>query len=112
MCCICRYTSVEIMSKLKKSILKFGYRINFKYEGMLAYSFSRICEVTQFILPSVSNLKLPIDFDKRCNYLYDDLVCNHNTKEYTSNLKVYCRKIVPFVYFYKDRNFFLQLHST
>ena len=33
-CCICRYTSVEIMPEFKKTILNFGYGINFKYEGM------------------------------------------------------------------------------
>ena len=33
-CCFCRYTSVEIMPDLQKNILNFGYRINFKYEGM------------------------------------------------------------------------------
>ena len=37
MCCICRYTSVEIMPELQKNILNYG--INFKYEGMLAHSF-------------------------------------------------------------------------
>ena len=40
-CCICRYTSVEIMSELKENILNFGYRINFKYKGMLAHSFDQ-----------------------------------------------------------------------
>ena len=45
----------------------------------------------------------PIDFDEECKYLGDDLVCDHNTIEYMSNLKVYCRKIVPFVHFYKEQ---------
>ena len=41
--CICRYTSVEIRLELKKNILNFGYGINFKYEGMVAYSFNDLC---------------------------------------------------------------------
>ena len=40
-CYICKYTSVDIMPELKRNILNFGYRINFKYEGMLAHSFDR-----------------------------------------------------------------------
>ena len=29
--------------------------------------------------------------------------CYHNAKEYISNLRVYCRKIVPFVHYYKEQ---------
>ena len=58
----------------------------------------------KFILPSVNDLKFsPNDFDERCNYLNDDLVHNHNTKEYISNIKVYCRKIVTFIHIYKEQ---------
>ena len=45
------------MPELKRNILNFGYRINFKYEGMLAYSFDRFYVVTKFILTSIDNLK-------------------------------------------------------
>ena len=55
-CCICRYASVEIKSGLKKNILKFGYGINYKYEGMLAHSFNRFYVVTKFILPTFRDL--------------------------------------------------------
>ena len=53
--CICRYTSVEIKPKLKKNILNFGFGINFKYEGMLVYSFDRCYVVTTFLLPTMSD---------------------------------------------------------
>ena len=56
-CCIWKYTSVDIMPELKRNILNFGYRINFKYEGMLSHSFDRFYVVTNFILPTVNNLK-------------------------------------------------------
>ena len=92
------------MPELKKNILKFGYAINFKYEGMLANSFDRLYVVTKFILPTVNGLKfLPTDFNERCNYLDDYLVCNHKYMECMSNLKVYCRKIVPSRQFYKEQ---------
>ena len=37
--CIYRHMSIKIKPELKKNILKFGYGINFKYEGMLAHLF-------------------------------------------------------------------------
>ena len=56
-CCIYRYTSFEIKPELKENILKFGYGINYKYEGMLAHSFDRFYVVTRFVLPTVKDLK-------------------------------------------------------
>ena len=63
-CCICKYTSVDIMPEYKRNILNFGYGINFKYEGMLSHSFDRLYVVTKFILPTIDDLKFsPVDFD-------------------------------------------------
>ena len=74
-CCICRYTSVEIMPELEENILIFGYRSNFTYEGMLAHSFDRFYVVTKFILPSVNDVKFSsIGFDEKYNYLNDNIV--------------------------------------
>ena len=47
-CCICKYTLVDIMPQLKRNILNFGYRINFKYWGMLSHSFDKVYIVTKF----------------------------------------------------------------
>ena len=58
MCCIFRYISVEIMPELKKHYLKYGYRINSKYERMLAHSFDRFYVATKFISPSVNDLNI------------------------------------------------------
>ena len=33
--------ATNIMPEHKKNVLNFGYRVNFKYEGMLAHSFDR-----------------------------------------------------------------------
>ena len=54
-CYIYRYTSTEIKPELKNNILKFVYGINYKYEGMLAYSFDRFYVVTKFILLTASD---------------------------------------------------------
>ena len=41
--CLCsRDSLVEIKLELQKNILKFGYGINYKYEGILANSFDNI----------------------------------------------------------------------
>ena len=44
-------TSVKIKAKLQRNILKFGYGINYKYEGMLAHSFDRFYVVIKFVTP-------------------------------------------------------------
>ena len=72
-CCICEYTSVDIMPELKRNMLNFGYRINFKYEGMLSHSFDGFYVVTKLILPTMEDLKFfPIKFSSSCNYLNVD----------------------------------------
>ena len=40
---------IKISLELQKNILKFGYGINYKYEGMLAHSFDRFYIVTKFM---------------------------------------------------------------
>ena len=44
---------IKFNPELQRNILKFGYGINYKYEGMLAHSFDRFYIVTKFMLPSV-----------------------------------------------------------
>ena len=63
---------MEIKLELQQNILKFGYGINYKYEGMLAHSFDRFYVVTKFILPTLDGLKLsPIKYDKEYVHIYD-----------------------------------------
>ena len=66
----CRYSSIRIKLELQKNILKFGYGMIYKYEGMLAHSFDRFYVVTKFILPTLDDLRiLPIKYDKECKYI-------------------------------------------
>ena len=52
--------------------MKFGYGINYKYNGMLAHLFVRLYVVTKFIIPMLDDLKLsPIKYDKECNHLHN-----------------------------------------
>ena len=48
---------IKFSLELQKNILKFGYGINYKYEGMLAHSFDRFYIVTKFMLPSMGDIK-------------------------------------------------------
>ena len=57
--------------------------------------------VTKFILPSLNNLRfLLISFNETCDYLAEENGHNHKSIEYISDLRIYCKKIVPFVYYY------------
>ena len=74
-CCIYRYTSIKIKPELKKNIVKFGYGINYKYEGILELSFDRIYVVTKFILPTRKYSKFStLNFNKDCEYLREHIV--------------------------------------
>ena len=65
--CVCGCSAVDIMPEMKRNIL--NYEVNFKYEGMLSYSFDRSYVVTKFELPKVEDLKLTtIQFDSKCRY--------------------------------------------
>ena len=50
--------ATNIMPELKKNVLNFRYRANFKYKGMLAHSFDRFYVVTKFEMPKIEDLKL------------------------------------------------------
>ena len=98
-CCIYRYIPIEIKPKLKKSILKFGYGINYKYETMLAHSIDRFYVVTRFILPTADDLKFSVlNFNKDCTYLRDrSKNQTAEAKQHIGSLTTYCRKIGPYV---------------
>ena len=56
--------SVKSNPELQKNILKFGYGINYKYEGKLTHLFDRFYIVTKFMFPSVKDIKFSIlNFD-------------------------------------------------
>ena len=100
--CIYRYTSIEIKPELKRNILNFGYGINCNYEGMLVHSFDRFYVVTKFILPSIGDLDFSkLNYDNTCAYLDDRNIHDADTKKYLLDLLVFCKKIEPYVTYYK-----------
>ena len=63
--CFVSFTSVKVRVKLQKNVLKFGYGINYKYEGMLAHLFDRFYVVTKLIMPTMNDFKMcPIKYEK------------------------------------------------
>ena len=48
---------IKIKPELQRDILKLGYGINYKFEGMLAHLFDRFYKVTKFILPTIEDIK-------------------------------------------------------
>ena len=105
LCILCQFyqdTSTKIKPELKKNILNFGYGINYNYEGMLVHSFDIFYVVTQFILPSIGHLKFSnLNYDNTCAYLVNKNAQNTATRKYMLDLKMFCKKIEPFVVYYK-----------
>ena len=55
---VCDIFTVSIMPELKHNVLRFGYGVNFRYEGMLAHLFDRFYAVTRIEIPKVWDLNL------------------------------------------------------
>ena len=92
---------VKFDSELQKNILKFGYGINFKYEGMLMHSFDRFYIITKFILRSIGDIKfLQLTFDDSCSYMNKEYMPNMDSSKYLKELKSYCNKLKPFISYY------------
>ena len=101
-CYFYQSTSTKIKLELKKNILNFGYGINYKYEDMLAHSFDRFYMVTKFMLPSIGDLKFSkLNYDNTCTYLDSKSTHITDTRKYMLDLITFCKKIEPFVIYYK-----------
>ena len=103
--CIYRYTSIKIKLGLKRNILKFGYGINYKYEGMLAHSFNRFYVITKFTLPTTSDINFSkFGFKDNCEYFKKRGKAHiHRIEKCILDLTDYCRKIKPYAYFTNDK---------
>ena len=69
---------------------------------MLAYSFDRFYVVTKFILPSIGYLNFSkLNYDNTCAYLDNKNIRNTDSKKHMLDLVTFCKKIEPFVLYYK-----------
>ena len=71
---------------------------------MLSHSFDRFYVVMKFVLTTNEVLKCsPIGFDSNCSYLNVDINRSKFPTQYLPNIRNFCKKIVPFIYFYKEQ---------
>ena len=92
---------IKFNPELQKNILKFGYGINYNYEGMFMHSFYRFYIITKFILPSIGDIQFsPLIFDGSCSYMNKEYTPNMDSSKYLQELKTYCNKLKPFVSYY------------
>ena len=95
--CTYKNQAVDTKPEIKSNVLNFGYRGNFKYEGMLYHSFDRFYVVTKFEIPKIEDLKLvTFKFDLTCKHL-------NNCKSYIHWYLKHCQKIAPYVRFYQKQ---------
>ena len=102
---LCMYgtSAISIMPELKHNILRFGYGVNFRYEGMLSHSFDRFYVVMKIETPKLSDLNLTLfQFDYNCSHVV-------NTEKGTrfkilSTIKemfdVFYKNIIPYMCLY------------
>ena len=82
--------------------MNFGYGINYKYEGVFAHSFDRFCVVTKFIFPSIGDLNFSkLNYDNTYVYVDNKNAYNTDAKKQMLDLMTFCKKIEPFVLYYK-----------
>ena len=79
---------IKFSLELQKNILKFGYSINYKHEGMLAHSFDRFYIVTKFMLPLMGDINISkLNFDHTCAYMSKEYAPNMDSRKYLTALK-------------------------
>ena len=69
---------------------------------MLVHSFDRFYVVTKLILHSIWDLKFSkLNYDDTCAYSDEKNNCDTETKKYILGLLAFCKKIGPYVTYYK-----------
>ena len=92
----------KLNPKSKKNIINFGYGINYKYEGILAHFFDRYYMANKFILPSIGDLNFSkLNYNNIFAYLDNTNLCDTDSKKGMLDLMTFCKKIKPFVLYYK-----------
>ena len=106
---VCGTSAVSIMPELKQNVLRFGYGVNYRYEGMLAHLFDRFYVVTKVEIPKVSDLNLTMfQFDYNCSHVANIGRIVIGIKFEATNMilnmfKMYCKNLIPYMYLYKHQ---------
>ena len=94
---------IKFSPELQKNILKFGYSINYKHEGISTHSFDRFYIITKLMLPSMGDIKFSkLNFDHTWTYMNKEYAPNTDSGKYLTELKTYCNKIKPFISHYNN----------
>ena len=102
-------SAVSIIPELKQNVLRFGYGVNFRYEGVLAHSFDRFYVVTKVEIPKVLDLNLTrFQFDYNCSHIanMERIRIGFNFKVMNTILNIfrtYCKNLIPYMYLYKHQ---------
>ena len=102
-------SAVSIMPELKQNVLRFGYGVNFRYEGMLLHLFDIFYVVTKVELPKVSDLNLTMSqFDYNCSHVTQigriKIGFNFRVTNTILNIfRTYCVNLIPYMYLYKHQ---------
>ena len=99
-------SAISIMLELKHNILRFGYGVNFRYEGMLSHSFDRFYIVTKIEIPNISDLNLTLfQFDYNCSHVVNIEKGTRFTILSTIKemFEVYYKNIISYMYLYKHQ---------
>ena len=104
--CVYGTSAVSIMPGLKCNVLRFGYGVNFRYEGILSHSFDIFYVVTKIEIPKVSDLNLTLfQFDYNCSHVVN--IEKGSRFKIPSTIKemldVYCKNIIIYMYLYKHQ---------
>ena len=104
--CMCGTSAISIMLELKHNILRLGYGVNFRYEGMLSHSFDIFYIVMKIEIPKVLDLNLTLfQFDYNCSHVVN--IEKGTRFKIPSTIKemfdVYCKNIIPYMYLYKHQ---------
>ena len=104
--CIYSTSVVSIMHELKCNALRFGYRVNFRYEGMLSHSFDRFYVVTKIEIPKVSDLNFTMfQFDYNFSHVVN--IEKDIRFKIPSTMKemfdMYSKNIIPYMHLYKHQ---------
>ena len=103
---VCGTSAVSIMPELKHNVLRFGYGVNFRYEGMLSHSFDQFYVVMKIEIPGVSDLNLTLfQFDYNCSHVVNiEKGTNFKVPSLIKDMfNVYCKNIIPYMYLYKHQ---------
>ena len=101
-CYFYKSASTKIKPELKKNIFNFGYRINYKYEGMLAHSFDKILCSNKIYITFHRRVTISkLNYDSTCTYPDNKNTYNTETRKHILDLVTVCKKMEPFVIYYK-----------